>query len=68
MHAAIGDLLKEQSHGEGEIISAGFVDMSKNLPVCFGYSSSLDIGFRQDDSKSLAEQLRLVTHEKDNIR
>lgn len=40
-----------------KILSAGFVTFG-NEPYCYGFSESLDVGSKPDDSDALAKQLR----------
>jgi len=48
----------------GEILSAGFVTFDENhLPVCRGYSESLDLGSRPEDTNALREQWGLPPSE-----
>ena len=46
-----------------QLLSAGFVKFEDGMPVCHGYSESLEIGSNNDDTELLREQLGLSDEE-----
>lgn len=55
MHVHVGDLLCQEVGGQ--IISAGFAQMTGERAECWGVSESLNIASRSDDSDALTTQL-----------
>lgn len=53
-HSDVGKFL-----GISGLVSAGFVQFVDGLPICFGYSDSLNLGNAEDDTVALREWLGL---------
>ena len=56
-HSGVGRLLLSKG---GTLVSAGFVSFQENgLPKCYGYSESLNLHSKEEDTTLLIQQLGL---------
>ena len=60
-HKHIGIATRQSKYLEGEILSAGFVDIHDGRVKCYGKSESLNLGGLPDDTAEIAKQLGLET-------